>query len=59
MTDQLFFDTDCISAFLWVKEENILFKALSKQGGVAKTGVSGTIESKHPPHKNVEFMTCV
>jgi len=26
MTDQLFFDTDCISAFLWVKEENILLK---------------------------------
>jgi predicted nucleic acid-binding protein len=26
MTDKLFFDTDCISAFLWVKEENILFK---------------------------------
>jgi predicted nucleic acid-binding protein len=26
MTDKLLFDTDCISAFLWVKEENILFK---------------------------------
>lgn len=26
MTDKLFFDTDCISAFLWVKAENILFK---------------------------------
>ena len=26
MIDKLFFDTDCISAFLWVKEENILFK---------------------------------
>ena len=26
MTDKLFFDTDCISAFLWVREENILFK---------------------------------
>lgn len=26
MTDKLFFDTDCISSFLWVKEENILFK---------------------------------
>ena len=26
MTDKLFFDTDCISAFLWVKEENILSK---------------------------------
>lgn len=26
MTEKLFFDTDCISAFLWVKEENILFK---------------------------------
>jgi predicted nucleic acid-binding protein len=25
MTSKLFFDTDCISAFLWVKEENILF----------------------------------
>ncbi|WIV12206.1 hypothetical protein [Proteiniborus sp. MB09-C3] len=26
MTDKLFFDTDCISSFLWVKEENILLK---------------------------------
>ncbi|SET59138.1 Predicted nucleic acid-binding protein, contains PIN domain [Natronincola peptidivorans] len=26
MTNKLFFDTDCISSFLWVKEENILFK---------------------------------
>lgn len=26
MTKILFFDTDCISAFLWVKEENILLK---------------------------------
>lgn len=26
MTEKLFFDTDCISAFLWVKEESILFK---------------------------------
>lgn len=25
MTSKLFFDTDCISSFLWVKEENILF----------------------------------
>ncbi|MDW7662718.1 MAG: hypothetical protein SCL54_15020 [Bacillota bacterium] len=24
MTDSLFFDTDCISAFLWVREQNIL-----------------------------------
>lgn len=26
MTDKLFFDADCLSAFLWVNEENILFK---------------------------------
>lgn len=26
MTEPLFFDTDCISAFLWVDEENILAK---------------------------------
>ena len=24
MTDIIYFDTDCVSAFLWVKEENIL-----------------------------------
>jgi hypothetical protein len=24
MTEELFFDSDCISAFLWVKQENIL-----------------------------------
>ncbi len=26
MTDKLFFDTDCLSAFLWVGNENILVK---------------------------------
>jgi predicted nucleic acid-binding protein len=26
MTDRLFFDADCLSAFLWVNRENILFK---------------------------------
>ncbi len=26
MTDQLFFDTDCMSSFLWVKKENILLQ---------------------------------
>lgn len=26
MTDSFFFDTDCISAFLWVKEQSILSK---------------------------------
>lgn len=26
MTDKLFFDTDCISSFLWVKAENLLLK---------------------------------
>ncbi len=25
MTNKIFFDTDCISSFLWVKEEDILF----------------------------------
>lgn len=25
MTSKLFFDTDCISSFLWVKQEKILF----------------------------------
>jgi len=26
MTDKLFFDTDCISSFLWVKQENLLLQ---------------------------------
>jgi hypothetical protein len=26
MTDKLFFDTDCISSFLWVKEEYLILK---------------------------------
>lgn len=26
LTDSLFFDTDCLSAFLWVKNENLLIK---------------------------------
>lgn len=29
MTDSLFFDTDCISAFLWVREESLLDKLYS------------------------------
>ncbi len=24
MTDELFFDTDCLSAFLWINDTNIL-----------------------------------
>lgn len=26
MTDSVFFDTDCICAFLWIKEESLLEK---------------------------------
>ena len=26
MTEKLFFDTDCMSSFLWVREENLLLK---------------------------------
>lgn len=26
MTDKIFFDTDCLSAFLWVRNENLLVK---------------------------------
>ena len=26
MTDQIFFDTDCISSFLWVKQENLILQ---------------------------------
>ena len=29
MTDTYFFDTDCLSAFLWVREESILAKLYS------------------------------
>ncbi len=36
MTSQLFFDTDCLSAFLWVKEENILFKLYPGNSGGPK-----------------------
>ncbi len=31
MTNKLFFDTDCISSFLWVKKESILFKLYSER----------------------------
>lgn len=26
MTDDLFFDTDCLSAFLWINDTNILYE---------------------------------
>ena len=29
MTDELFFDTDCLSAFLWINNTNILQKLYS------------------------------
>ena len=29
MTDSLYFDTDCISSFLWVREERILTRLYS------------------------------
>jgi hypothetical protein len=29
MTEQLFFDTDCLSSFLWVRRENILLQLYS------------------------------
>jgi len=31
MTNQMFFDSDCISAFLWVKEENIILNLYPKR----------------------------
>ena len=36
MTEPLFFDTDCISAFLWVDEENILTEMLPERIVVPK-----------------------
>ena len=34
MTDSLYFDTDCISAFLWVSEEHILASLYSGRIGI-------------------------
>lgn len=31
MTDKYFFDTDCLSAFLWVRNENILVKLYGRK----------------------------
>ncbi len=42
MTKDLFFDTDCISSFLWVKREDILIKlypAVSRKNCVAQASL--------------------
>ena len=31
MTNKIFFDTDCLSAFLWVRKENLLLKLYDKR----------------------------
>ncbi len=31
MTDELFFDTDCLSAFLWINNTNILQKLIQRE----------------------------
>ena len=36
MTEKLFFDTDCISAFLWVDNESILSKLFPHRIIIAK-----------------------
>ena len=36
MTEPLFFDTDCISAFLWVKEQSILVKMFPGRIGIPR-----------------------
>jgi predicted nucleic acid-binding protein len=34
MTDQIFFDTDCLSAFLWVKNENLIVQLYKSRLGL-------------------------
>ena len=51
MTDKLFFDTDCISAFLWVKEENILFKLYPNRVVLPKQVFDELSNPSIPSHK--------
>ena len=51
MTNPLFFDTDCISAFLWVGEESLLPKLYSKRLVLPKPVY---IELSHPSVLNLK-----
>lgn len=49
MTDQLFFDTDCISSFLWVGQENIMLQ-LYQGKIVLPQQVFGELSNPSIPH---------
>lgn len=59
MTDKLFFDTDCISAFLWVKEENILFKLYPGKIILPKTVFNELINPSIPHIKHKVSQLCL
>jgi predicted nucleic acid-binding protein len=54
MTDKYFFDTDCLSAFLWVKNENLLIKLY---GGRIILPEQVYSELSHPRIPHLKMMT--
>ncbi|SHK49350.1 Predicted nucleic acid-binding protein, contains PIN domain [Hathewaya proteolytica DSM 3090] len=54
MTDRYFFDTDCLSAFLWVRNENILIKLY---GGKIVLPEQVYSELSHPRIPHLKTMT--
>lgn len=54
MTDKYFFDTDCLSAFLWVKNENLLIKLY---GGKIILPEQVYSELSHPRIPHLKMMT--
>jgi predicted nucleic acid-binding protein len=54
MTDKYFFDTDCLSAFLWVRNENILIKLY---GGKIVLPEQVYSELSHPRIPHLKTMT--
>ena len=54
MTDKYFFDTDCLSAFLWVRNENLLIKLY---GGKIILPEQVYSELSHPRIPHLKTMT--
>jgi hypothetical protein len=55
MIRKLFFDTDCISSFLWVREENILFKLYPERIVLPKDVVSELSNPSIPQRNAARF----
>jgi predicted nucleic acid-binding protein len=57
MTDQIFFDTDCLSAFLWVGKENILVQLYKNRIAVPQQVYDEIVKVPHLKRKTDVLIT--